>query len=91
MKKFKAYILFFVSGWRDIKVFGYPTPQKGDKFINVMVSIGDGSITDICQYNRGVWQQGGLSNYVYPKQIEVTLWKHIKRQRLFSTMYLTNK
>jgi len=86
-KKIKAYFLLLVSGWHDIDVFGLPVIPKGSKFISVMITSGDGTLIDICQpfkyKKKTVWQQGGMSNEMYPEYRKVLLWKYIKKDQFW--------
>ena len=87
-KKIKAYLFFLCSGWRDIEVFGLPKIPKDRKFVNVLITSGDGTIIDICQWFRQgrkiVWQQGGTSNEMYPEYRKVKYWKSMKRTKWWS-------
>lgn len=79
----KAYFILIASGWKDIDVFGLPKIPKHSKFVNVLVTSGDGTIIDVCQWFRQgkniVWQQGGLSHEMYPDYRKVKYWKSVKR------------
>ena len=84
-----------ISGWRDIDVFGLPKIPKNEKYINVMITSGDGTIIDICQphiiFGKLRWQQGGMCNDLYPEYRKVRLWRYIKKEQKWSYKKLKNE
>lgn len=77
-----AYLIMFISGWRIISVFGYPNVFDKHNHRSYLVTSGDGTIIDHCQYNgnrngKHEWQQAGFFSEIYPSYCNVTMWKPI--------------
>jgi len=88
-KYIKAYFILLVSGWRSIEVFGYPPIYKKKDIKIYLVTSGDGTIIDVCQYygkrkGKHQWQQSGFCHDMYPEYREVTLWKFLNNEQRWS-------
>ena len=88
----KAFFILLVSGWRTVEIFGYPPLYDKNNIKTYLITSGDGTIIDHCQYygiNKGKhqWQQAGFSSDIYPNYRNILLWRplnNIKRCSYFA-------
>jgi hypothetical protein len=85
----KAFFILLVSGWRTIEIFGYPPVYDKNDIKTYLVTSGDGTIIDHCQYygkkkGKHQWQQAGFPSDLYPNYRNVLLWKPLNNTRRWS-------
>lgn len=82
----KAYFILLVSGWRTIEIFGYPPLYDKNNIKTYLITSGDGTIIDHCQYygkkkGKHQWQQAGMTHDMYPDYREVLMWKPLNNTK----------
>lgn len=86
-KYLKSFFIFIISGWKNVDIFGYPPVYNKHNIKTYLITSGDGTIIDHCQYygkdekNNHVWQQAGFPSDIYPEYRNVKLWKPLKKTR----------
>lgn len=95
ISKIKAWGVLLFSGWRCIDVFGYPPLYDKNNIKTYLVTSGDGTIIDHCQYygeedKKHQWQQAGIASDMYPNYREVKLWKPLSNTKRWSKFACNN-